>query len=82
MDNTDIVKQIKHILNDRFGLEAAALNENSRLKDIGIDSLHVVEIMLDLEAALGVRLTDLSVPPNPSLGDVAAAIQKEVVTQS
>lgn len=78
MDNTDLVMKIKHILNDRFEIDMASLNENSRLRDLGVDSLHVVEIMLDLEADLGVKLNDLSVPPNPSLGEVAAAIAKNL----
>jgi acyl carrier protein len=82
MENIDIVRKIKHILNDRFGLDATVLDESSRLRDIGIDSLHVVEIMLDLEADLGVKLNDLSVPPNPSLGEVAAAISRNLVPQS
>ena len=78
MDNTDLVMKIQHILNDRFEIDMASLNENSRLRDLGVDSLHVVEIMLDLEADLGVKLNDLSVPPNPSLGEVAAAIAKNL----
>ena len=78
MDNTDLVMKIKHILNDRFEIDMVSLNENSRLRDLGVDSLHVVEIMLDLEADLGVKLNDLSVPPNPSLGEVAAAIAKNL----
>ena len=78
MDNTDLVMKIKHILNDRFEIDMVSLNENSRLRDLGVDSLHVVEIMQDLEADLGVKLNDLSVPPNPSLGEVAAAITKNL----
>ena len=40
--------------------------------------MHVLEIMLDMETELGVSLSDLSLPPNPTLGEVAAVIAKNV----
>lgn len=78
MDNVDLVSKIKHILNDRFGIDITRVDGDSRLRDIGIDSLHVVEIMLDLEEELGIKLTDLEVPPNPSLAEVATAIARNM----
>ena len=74
MDNADILNKIRGSLIEHFGLEAGKLAEDARLRDLGVDSIHVLEIMLDLEADLGVNLTDLSLPPNPTLGEVAAVI--------
>ena len=78
ISNAGIVTKIKEALNERFGIDVTQVNENSRLRDLGVDSLHVVEIMLDMEAELGVKLEDLSVPPNPSLGEVAVAIGRNL----
>ena len=69
---------IKDALVNTFGIDAALISSGARMRDLGVDSLHVVEILLDLEAALGVKLTDLSFPPNPSLDDVAQTIQKNL----
>lgn len=82
MNNADVVAKIKEALNNRFGIDIAQLEENSRLRDLGLDSLHVVELMLDMEADLGVKLEDLSVPPNPSLGEVAAAIERNLAARA
>lgn len=82
MNNADVITKIKEVLNERFGIEIGQIDENSRLRELGIDSLHVVEIMLDLEEDLGVKLVDLSVPPNPSLGEVAAAIERNLTANS
>jgi len=79
MDNTDILARICASLTERFGLEANQLAENARLRDLGVDSIHVLEIMLDLETELGVSLSDLSLPPNPTLGEVAAVISVNLV---
>lgn len=78
MESKDILGKIQVILHDRFGLELAQLGESARLRDLGVDSLLVLEIMLDLEADLGTKLVDLSFPPNPSLGEVVAVISKNL----
>ena len=77
-----IIIKIKEVLSDRFGFDIAQLDESSRLRDLGVDSMHVVEIMMDMEAGLGVKLEDLSVPPNPSLGEVVDAIARNLPAPS
>ena len=78
LSNIDLVEKIKDALKERFAIDVTKVDENSRLRDLGVDSLHVLEIMLDMEAELGIKLEDLSVPPNPSLGEVAAAIERNM----
>jgi hypothetical protein len=34
--------------------------------------------MLDMEAELGIKLQDLAVPPNPSLEEIATAIERNL----
>ena len=78
MDNNDILSRIRASLTERFGLEPSQLAESARLSDLGVDSIHVLEIMLDLETELGVSLSDLTLPPNPTLGEVAAMISRNL----
>jgi acyl carrier protein len=72
----ELLSKIKRILIDRFGLDDAQLGESAKLRDLGIDSMHVVEVMLDLEDDLGMKLEGLSVPPNPTLADVVDTLAK------
>ncbi|MDP1952197.1 MAG: phosphopantetheine-binding protein [Betaproteobacteria bacterium] len=78
MDDNDILNKIRASLVERFGLEPSQLAADVRLRDLGADSMHILEIMLDLEAELGVSLSDLTLPPNPTLGEVAAVISKNL----
>ena len=78
ISNADIVKKIKEALNERFDIDVSKVDENSRMRELGVDSLHVLEIMLDMETDLGIKLQDLAVPPNPSLGEIAAAIERNL----
>ena len=72
----ELAAKIKNALVNNFGVDANQITPEARMRDLGVDSLHVVEILLDLETELGVKLTDLSFPPNPSLDDVAQTIGK------
>jgi len=74
----EIVSKLKDILNERFGIDTSSFDESTRLGDIGIDSLHVVDIMLDIETDFDFNFEDLSLPPNPSLGEMSAAITKNL----
>ena len=78
MDEADILNKIRASSVERFGLEPSPLAADAYLRDLGADSMHILEIMLDLETELGVSLSDLALPPNPPLGEVAAVISKNL----
>lgn len=78
LDNTDILAKLKNILNERFGIDTTTVDDTTKLSDIGIDSLHVVDIMLDIETELDFNFQDLSLPPDPSIGEISASISKNL----
>ena len=38
----------------------------------------MLEVMIELEDVLGIKLKDLAVPPNPSLRDVVALVERNL----
>ena len=82
LSNIDLVEKIKDALKERFSIDVTQVDENSRLRDMGLDSLHVLDIMLDMESEFGVKLEDLAVAPNPSLGDIAIAIAQNMAASA
>lgn len=36
----------------------------------------MLEVMLELEDVLGIKMKDLSIPPNPSMRDVVALVER------
>jgi acyl carrier protein len=77
-----VISRITALLRDRFELDVSALTTDSKLRDLGIDSLHFVDVLMDLEDELGVKLTDLSFPPNPSLGEIAEVIATNTMAKA
>jgi len=69
-----ILEKLKSSLQERFALDLSQINSASPLSDIGIDSLHLVDVMLDMEKELDFRFESLFLPPNPSLEQITQAI--------
>jgi acyl carrier protein len=76
MDPIDVFARLQNLLHERYGLDRAVLVSDARLRDLGVDSLHVAELVVDLETELDIRIDDLEMPPDPSLGQVVAVLSK------
>jgi acyl carrier protein len=72
--NEQLINQIKRILIERFGIDASLSLPASRMRDLGIDSLHLVDLMMDMESTFGFQYEALALPVNPSLEEIADAI--------
>ena len=75
--NDQILKQLLSTLHERFAIDTDQLTGASRLSEIGIDSLHVVDIMLDMESEFGFRFESLLLPRNPSIEQITLAILRD-----
>lgn len=74
--NQQIMNKLISALHDRYAIDADQLRQASRLSDLGIDSLHLVDIMLDMEEEFDFRFESLPLPSDPSLEQIARAIVK------
>ena len=74
MEQEEILNKLKVLLNQRFSIDMSQLDESSRLGDLGLDSMHLVDIMLDIEGEMNFSFQSIDLPSNPSLGDMSKAI--------
>jgi acyl carrier protein len=72
-DIESIAALLKRILRQRYKL-GDGIDDASRLDALGIDSLHILDLLLDIETELGHRLEGIALPPRATLGQLAAAI--------
>jgi acyl carrier protein len=72
----DTFLRLKALLENR-GIKTGQLTENSTLKDIGIDSLDLVEVLLELEKELNITFSDDELLGCRSISDVVNLVAKK-----
>ncbi len=72
----DTFLRLKTLLENR-GIKTGQLTENSTLKDIGIDSLDLVEVLLELEKELNITFSDDELLGCRSISDVVNLVAKK-----
>lgn len=72
----DAVAKIKSILHEQFAINTTTVDESTKLVDLGVDSLHLVDVMLEIETELNITITDLSFSPEATLGELGSIVSK------
>ena len=76
LDSPHIQTLVKQFLQERFDISPERVTDTTSIRDLGLDSMMMLEVMLELEDRLGVKLRDLSMPGNPTLRDVVALVER------
>ena len=74
MEKKEIVKRLVVLLHEKFGTDPGSVTLQTRQQDLGIDSILLVDLMLDIEDALGLSFQSMTLPPNPSIDDICELI--------
>ena len=72
----DIKKTVSEILSKRCDI--SSLKEEDSLQSLGLDSLDLVEVMLEIEDALGIEFDSEEIQEVTTLGDVLKLIQTKL----
>jgi acyl carrier protein len=78
MDPLHIESEVKQFLSDRFEIPVDRLTDHASVRDLGLDSMMMLEVMLEVEDRLGIKLKDLSMPANPTLHDIVDLVQRNL----
>ena len=74
MNVIDAIIKIKGILQDQFDIDPNTISDATKLSEIGIDSLHLVDVMLDLETDLDITFENLDFSPETTLNNLAEIV--------
>lgn len=78
MDIEQILAKLKDVLHEHLDIDVNNINGDTRVQDMGIDSLHLVDLILEIESEMGSRIDYLNLPKNPSLNDLCEAIGRNM----
>ena len=66
-----ILERIKELLMEQLNLDYDQLSADTRFDEVGADSIDVVELVMALEAELGVQMPDDQLERVTTLGELA-----------
>lgn len=78
MDKEQVLAKLKEMLHERFSIDMNQLRGDTRRADIGIDSILMVDLMLDIETELDFTFDMMDMPSNPSLDEVSELILRNL----
>ncbi len=78
MDKTRVKEAVAAFLQERFDIAPDRLSDDVSMRELGLDSIMMLDVMLDIEDRLGLKMTDLAMPVNPKLADIVALVQRNI----
>ena len=78
MERQEILERLKALIHERFGIDPAGLTGATTQAEIGIDSLLMVDMMLDVETELGFTFESMDLPRNPDLDTIVDLVQRNM----
>ncbi len=81
LDSSHIETLVGQFLTERFDVPVDKLAANPLMRDLGIDSIMLLDVMLEVEDRLGIKLHDLSMPANPRLYDIVELVERNMAAK-
>ena len=72
----EYIEKVKAILAKK--VDISSLKEDDKLSDLGLDSLDLVETMIEIEEELGIEFTSEEIASLKTLNDVTKLIEKKL----
>jgi len=69
------LKELQDLIQEKFGLDAAELDPNASMREKGVDSLALVELLFAIEDHFGISMSDEDSSID-TLAELAAAVDK------
>ena len=74
-----VLDKIKDMLEKQLGIDKSKITEDSDIiKDIGADSLDIVEFLMDAESEWGITIEEEDVKNLHTIGDVVKYIESRI----
>jgi acyl carrier protein len=81
-DSKPIEEQLKELIFQEFRIERSKISHDSKVKELGPDSLAVLELLAAVEAQFEISIPDEEVPRISSFGSLVDSIEKHLKMKS
>jgi acyl carrier protein len=79
MDRSEILEKMRETISDQLNIDASKIVEGASLtKDLGADSLDLLQLVTELEDQYGIEIPDEDLEKMQTVGDVLDELEKLV----
>ncbi len=78
MQTTEIFEALSALVVERYGTPAAPLEPGTRQSDLAIDSILMLDLLMDIEDRFGFRFRSMELPRDPALSDLVALVESSL----
>ncbi|WP_187853277.1 acyl carrier protein [Helicobacter pylori] len=79
-NDTNLFETIRAVIAEQLGIDVSQVTPEAEfVKDLGADSLDVVELIMALEERFGIEISDEQVEKNVNVGDAMRYIEKQLI---
>ena len=78
MERQEILERLKALIHERFGIDPAGVTGSTTQAELGIDSLLMVDMMLDVETELDITFESMDLPRNPDLDTIVELVVRNL----
>lgn len=71
-----LLTQLRSLLVARFEVSEALIEPQTPLRELGLDSMMIMDVIMDIEDRLQVKLADLEMPRDARIADVIDLVQR------
>ena len=75
----DTVEKIKEIISEQTGVSTESLSESTTMEDIMADSLDTVELLMSVEEAFEIEISDSEAEDLTNLGELCRCVEKKLL---
>lgn len=70
MSKTEILSKMQSVIQTQMGNEDIVLEETTRLDDLGVDSIELMEFIINLEDEFGLEISDEAIDQMEDVSDL------------
>ncbi len=78
MERQEILERLKALIHERFGIDPAGISGKTTQSELGIDSLLMVDMMLDVETELDMSFESMELPRNPDMDTIVDLVKRNM----
>src|SRR5690606_27995237 len=78
MERQEILERLKALIHERFGIDPAGISGKTTQAELGIASLLMVDMMLDVETELDMSFESMDLPRNPDMDTIVDLVKRNM----